>query len=192
MSLEAVGAVDTLETMPSVIFRAISRASAQIDNPLRTPAFATVLAGQPMVRTVVLRGCDESKRFVWCFSDSRAAKVSALRENPNAAWCFYDPASRRQIRLAGPSTIECGTTMAEECWSTLSDVSRRNYSTDAAPGIALETPWEIRWVEHGYGHFAVIVTEVRSIDFLQLEAETSRRAKAVWEGSAWVTRWVAP
>ena len=60
---------------------------------------ATVLDGQPMTRTVLLKGLDD-RGFVW-FTSYESQKGRALAEEPRAALTFYWGRLERQLNVIG-------------------------------------------------------------------------------------------
>ena len=60
---------------------------------------ATVLEGQPMTRTVLLKGLDE-RGFVW-FTNYSSQKGRALATEPRAALTFYWGRLERQVNVTG-------------------------------------------------------------------------------------------
>jgi pyridoxamine 5'-phosphate oxidase len=75
------------------------RLSGDIDIP-NTMSLATAsAAGKPSVRTVLLKGFDESG-FVF-YTNYNSRKGSEINSNPVAALLFYWPESARQVRIEG-------------------------------------------------------------------------------------------
>ncbi len=60
---------------------------------------ATVLGGQPMTRTVLLKGLDD-RGFVW-FTNYESQKGRALASEPRAALTFYWGRLERQVNVVG-------------------------------------------------------------------------------------------
>lgn len=69
-------------------------------NPNAAALATANAAGVPSVRMVLLKGADRNG-FTF-FTNLESRKGRDLRENPNAALCFYWRALARQVRVEGP------------------------------------------------------------------------------------------
>ena len=150
-------------------------------------SFATLGAGGPEVRTVVLRGADREAAEVEVNSDSQAAKVVALAADPRAALMLWDAAMRLQIR----ARLRCRVLVSDaDRWSALSDAARWNYGAEPPPGTAIDAPdaWERPRARDG---FAAIVGEVLEIDTVLLDPAGHRRA-LFRAADGFAGRWLSP
>lgn len=157
--------------------------------PARHPTIATVAGdGRPEMRTVVLRGADRAAATVECHSDTRTAKVCALRDNPHAALHVWSARHHLQLRLALRVEILTGDTVADR-WEKVPPAARVAYGTDPAPGspidksLAYEKPADP-------ARFAVLLGHVTEMDVLHLGDDHRRAlfaAQTQWRGT-----WLAP
>ncbi len=195
----------TLDELPTLVWRALETACNEPDNPLRTAAFGTANQFDAALRTVVLRRVDATLRQLVCYTDARAAKVRHIRLNPQVQWLFHDPRDRVQLRVAALAMVHHGDAIAQAAWRSVPEVNRINYCTINPPGTAIQSPEEslpAAWRgrvpaaeerEHGLEHFAVLVTTVEQIEWLQLCADgRHRRASLNWTGEKFSGVWLVP
>jgi pyridoxine/pyridoxamine 5'-phosphate oxidase len=183
---------DCLETLHSQIWEALAVAVNTPSNAWRTPVLATFGLGEPDARTVVLREVDPHQRGLVCFSDHRARKVAELHINPVAAWCFYDPVSRVQLRARGETRVNINNDLTHQVWRSLPHSSRQLYASTPRPGERIVQPWELAFGDRPMDNFAVLVTTVRELDWLCLGDAVHRRARYRWDRDAWEGHWAAP
>jgi pyridoxine/pyridoxamine 5'-phosphate oxidase len=193
-----------LEAFPETLFRRLGTAVREINDPLRTPALATSSGNTPHVRTVVLREVNFAQRTLTAFSDSRAGKVAELTQCHSAEWLFYEAAGKFQIRAHGRTRLHRDNDQTRRRWGNVPLANRVNYCTAVAPGTALPSvaaafPETLRGqtptpenTAAGEKHFAVLVTEVETLDWLWLRADGHWRAQFHWTNGAWRGSWVAP
>ncbi len=151
----------------------------------REVALATCGADGPEARTVVLRRVDRTAGIVEMASDSRTAKVRALRAEPRAAVLLWDPGEALQIRLSLHVRLVVGD---EARWAAMPDAARWNYGAVPPPGAPVPGPdaWER---PSDRARFAALLGEVRGIDAVLL-AEAGHR-RAAWDADG-AGRWVSP
>jgi pyridoxamine 5'-phosphate oxidase len=188
----AYWSTESLDELRQRIWATLAAAVQDASHPWRTGTLASFSLGMPDARTVVLRGVDEDTREILSFSDARARKVKELRVNPMAAWCFYQPGLRVQVRLRGTTRLHVADAMARKIWDTLPGSHHQLYASVTEPGARLVTPWEIQFGQRPMENFAVLATTVEEIDWLWLAEERHRRARYAWEGGAWRGHWAVP
>ena len=144
--------------------------------------------GTPDLRTVVVRKALPTEKQIWLHSDIRAAKIQQIKNNPSVSWLFYDAKKRMQIRLKAKATIHANDEISETQWRKTPTMSRRCYITLAAPGSphdeptsGLEPTFEARdptpeESEIGQPNFAVVITQIESLEWLYLHHSGHRRA----------------
>lgn len=161
--------------------------------------------GSPESRTVVLRHADGEAGVLLCHTDARSPKVAEIEAHPAAAWVFYDPRHRVQLRVAGRARVHraaAGDSLAVERWERSSRSSRRCYLAPRAPGATCEGPSpnlpptllgripEGDEDAAGLANFAVIATAATRIDRLELHAHGHRRMR--FELAARTAEWLEP
>jgi hypothetical protein len=182
----------SLESLHGEIWDRLGLAATDLSHPWRTPTLATAGPDHPDARVVILREVDPQARTLVCFSDSRAHKVSGVRIHPVATWCFYDPVQRIQLRARGETRAHVGNALARQYWDKLPHSSRRLYATTPRPGERVLAPWEIPFGDHPSEQFAVLVTTVHEMDWLQLKTDWHERARFLWDSDSWEAHWACP
>ncbi len=167
----------------------------EVDNPLHTPAVASMNEMNGVtVRSVVLRKVDSQTRRLVFHTDRRSPKFADLLNDPTVAWLFYDPAIRLQLRIHTRATLHTNDAVAQEQWATLPERSRQMYRTPLPPGAAVDHMLLEPPAPHGDGrdHFAVVACRIESIDWLYLHPKVHRRARFGWEDEQLICQWLAP
>lgn len=193
-----------LEILPAQIWRDLERAVADEASPFRTPVLGTTNLFECAMRIVVLRHADGAKRELVCYSDARAQKVHQLKLCEQAHWLFYDPARRLQLRISAHTMVHLNDGIAAEHWQKLRLTNRRNYCANLPPGTDLHAPGDAidpalklpaatrKQLEAGYENFAVLISTVDQIEFLQLTDEGNVRAVFNWTAATWSGLWLVP
>jgi len=195
----------SIDDLPGLVWHGLNEACGAAEHPFRTAALGTASQFDAALRTVVLRSADTATRHVSCHTDARAAKVQHLRLNPHVQWLFHDAAARVQLRITALAMMHHRDAIAEAAWGFVPMANRINYCTLHPPGTAIlsvddafprewngraPTPGELA---RGFENFAVIVTTVDHIDWLQLCADGKhRRAGFTWTGARFSGVWLTP
>lgn len=118
------------------------------------------------------------------------------------SWCFWDPRSRIQVSLHGP-TVKLAEEVAQERFKGLSKHGRKSYATISAPGTAVDDPtdglpeewdgFELVETDYALNNFTVLQTQAIWMEVLALRREGHRRLRATRSpGSPWELTWVVP
>ncbi len=160
----------TLDDVLTDSFRLLSRGVADRRSPFRNPALATVAAGRPSVRTVVLRAFDPAERRLVVHTDARAAKITEVLANPAVALHAWDTGPQVQLRLVGVATVHQGDARAGAEWARLHAGSRLPYGVASVPGTVIPDPdAPVRLPDGtGFAHFAVLDIALHSLEWLRL------------------------
>lgn len=197
-------ATSDLEELPAQVWGDMERAVADEANPFRTPVLGTTNLFECSMRVVVLRHADGVKRELVCYSDARAQKVHQLKLCEQAHWLFYDPSRRVQLRISAHTMVHHNDPIAREHWQRAPLAHRRNYSANQPPGSDIHAPGDAispelkspkvtaKQLEPGYENFAVLVSTVDQIEFLQLADEGHVRAVFNWTVVKWSGLWLVP
>lgn len=169
-------------------------------HPWRLGNLATVAAGRPRVRTVVLRDVQREERELICYTDRRSDKVAELQASPWIEWVTYDSVTRVQIRLRGIATVHIDDDRAAQHWENSSLEHRRSYITVSAPGTKAESALpnlpdflfdrlpNDEEAHLGFENFAVIVCQIEHLDWLQLRRNGHLAAQFLWTDK-WEGHW---
>ena len=181
----------TLDSLLQRLQNRLQAAPATRDDPWRTPGLATVdAAGLPSVRTVVLRSFENN--CLEFHTDVRSAKWAALNQNPQAAWCFWDPKTKEQLRIQGNCTLHHQDELTEQIWNTLPSHTQASYGTSAAPSASIESPDAFAFIaDIQRDNFGVIRCVAQTMDWLQLGRPKHHRALFKWHAQ-WQGDWIAP
>ncbi len=197
-------AATDLETLPQVVWSDLERAVADPANPFRTPVLGTTNLFECALRVVVLRHADGAKRQLACYSDARAQKVHQLKLCEQAHWLFYDPTRRLQLRISAHTMVHQNDAIARAHWQKAPLAHRANYCANLPPGTDLHAPGDAiapalkspkvtaKELEPGFENFAVLVSTVDQIEWLQLGVEGHVRAVLNWTVVKWSGLWLVP
>ena len=187
------------ERLLKAVWRSLAAGSSDAGHPFHRPALATRQGDAAAVRTVVLRRVDENLFRLCCHTDARSPKVAQLRAHPQAAWLFYDPARRIQLRVQGPVELHGEGRLADEQWAASGYADRRDFSSHAGPGAPLPEPGSNMGSDDpdaidlaARAHFVVIACQARMLDWLVLDDAGHRRVRFAWTGDGWRHAWLTP
>lgn len=196
----------TLDEAEALLWQRLARAAKDRRSPWHTPALATVDAsGAPQVRTLVLRAVDRASALLRLHTDRRAGKVHDVAGESRVQLLFYDKAARLQLRLSGVARAEGGGATADAAWAAATLFARRCYLAptgpgEAAPGPVSGLPAALEQREptaeesaEGRANFAVLLVDVRRLEFLHLAVTGHRRGYVEHTGPGiWTRGWLVP
>lgn len=197
-------AATDLEELPASIWRDLEAAPENQASPFRTPVLGTTNLFECAMRVVVLRHADAAKRELVCYSDARAQKVHQLKLCEQGHWLFHDPARRVQLRISAHTMVHQNDAIALAHWAKTPLTHRRNYCANQPPGSDIHAPGDAispelkspkvtaKQLQAGYENFAVLVSTVDQIEFLQLADEGNVRAVFNWTVVKWSGLWLVP
>lgn len=180
----------------------LAKAVKQRRSAMHTPVVGT---SDGDLRIMVLREAtpDLTLRF---HTDLRSPKCALIATGAPVSVLAYDPETRIQLRMRGEGRIEHHGATADAAWERATASSRRCYLAGTGPSAVLETaastiPEHLRHrspsIEEtlpGRANFAVLLVEVRCLDWLQLTHEGGTRARFTRADAAspWEATWLAP
>jgi 3-hydroxyisobutyrate dehydrogenase len=205
MSMDTQNDPQELDEVLAGIWGALEHGVEDAQAPFHHPALATrAVDGGCSLRTVILRRVIAPERRLLCHTDRRSPKLAELRTHSHAAWLFYDPQAKVQIRASGHCELHTDDDLAEHQWNSSRPMSRRCYCAQHAPGtpcaqpfdglprsLARRNPTEAE-ASAGRANFAVIACRIDSIDWLYLRARGHRRARFDWRSGSLSASWLAP
>ena len=193
---------ENLEQLLAHIWSTVYEGSQKPEHPYHTPAFGTVGAQEPSLRTVILRAVDPEARTLLFHSDRRAQKIADIQNHQRVSWLFWNAASKKQLRLKGEATLHFDDSLAQQVWNDSRPQSLKLYVKPIKPNTKVDFPdsglepsvrsldlTNHEQIAAGREHFAVVSTQVNEIDFLHLHREGNYRARFVWNPgleSAWI------
>jgi pyridoxamine 5'-phosphate oxidase len=159
---------------------------------------ATVSNGLiPRVRSVVLRGFDETSRTLRFHTDARSEKAREIRMSGSVAVHLYAKDAKIQIRMLCRAQLHHDDAITCEAWRSMKDMSRRCYSQVEAPGTVVTSPQSVTFGreidgDKAYGNFAAVVAKIETLEWLYLSATGYRRALFDWRNDSDKRAWLAP
>jgi pyridoxamine 5'-phosphate oxidase len=191
---------DDLDACFAELWRLLGEGTERGRSGFHLPALATLdAAGNPRLRTVVLRAADPQTGTLRFHCDRRSDKASEIARNGACALTAYDGGTAVQIRVEGRGTLHTEDALADAAWAAALPMSRVCYGTAPGPGTAIPAggayalPDADEALTLGRPHFAAVVVQVEALDFLYLDRRGHRRAR--WERDApgpWQGRWLVP
>ena len=193
-------------TLDGVLADAVRRLATAVRdrrNAMHTPVVGTADGD---LRMMVLREATADLAVLRFHTDLRSPKATLIGGGGMVSVLAYDPDARVQLRMRGTGRIEHAGPVADAAWSKTAPSSRRCYLAETGPGGALEAAGSaipdafarrspaMDETLPGRGNFAVLLVEVRSLDWLRLDRAGGIRARfARPDASApWRGEWIAP
>lgn len=176
-------------------------------SPLHTPAVATVDSdGAPSQRIMVLRDAIQEARTVRFHTDYRASKVADIGSSGPVSILGYHRDAKIQLRLSGVGRVEHDSPACDAAWNEATLYGKRCYLADPAPGSIVEAPVsgldpsmegrkpESFEVAPARDNFAILLVEIRKIEWLYLAHTGHRRAVFGWNENSnqWDGQWLVP
>ncbi|MFQ3665675.1 MAG: pyridoxamine 5'-phosphate oxidase family protein [Sphingomonadaceae bacterium] len=196
---------EDLDAAQAALWQRLVRAARDRRSAWHNPVVASVgLDGAPRARVMVLRHADRESGRLRLHTDIRTSKVAELAREPRVALLFYDAPARLQLRLEGLARIESQGEAADLAWAASRPFSRRCYTAPAAPGTPADGPTSglppeleqreptLAESEAGRPHFAVMLVDARSLEFLHLAVTGHRRGRFCRDGDGWLGSWLIP
>lgn len=194
-----------LSLLLHTIWQDIQQGVEHASHPYHTPAFGSVGADGPSLRTVILRSVEVETRSLLLHSDRRAQKIQEVQANPRVSWLFWHPEHNQQLRLSGTATVHFDDAIADQLWHNSHPRSLKLYVKPRPPGTLVDTPQsglpdpiqtedlsDLAQVASGRSNFAVIRTQIDAIDFLHLRRDGNYRARFTWQGDQLSSNWLIP
>ena len=176
--------LDSLPAIEAALWQALTDAAQQPQHPWRTAVLATTDGEAGDARTVVLRGSDSVAQRLTLFSDARAAKVAQLSAHPLGTLVMWSPALNWQLRLRVQLQAVTDGLAVSSQWARLKlSPAAHDYLSAQAPGSVLANALGARGER---AHFALILADVVSIDWLELHPQGHRRARFAGGDAIWL------
>ena len=154
--------------------------------PFRTFVLSTIQDNEPKSRNVILRDFDPNKIIFTIYTDSRSNKIQNLNKSSSAQLLFYDSVNLLQV-IVKAQVVNINSDL--NIFNSLSEYSKRNYTSDIPPGTKIEDPASLK---HGDKiNFSQISFQALTIDCLQLNKYQNIRSFYSAENS-WKGFYIAP
>jgi len=157
----------------------------------------TIREEKPEIRTLVLRGANQTDRLLWMHTDLRSAKCQDIRKNAEGALLFYDPEARWQLRLTGQLFFDSQSELTERVWQNTSASAKRCYQGSERPSTFSpiqnsNLPSDPVSPDLGRDNFTRLLFQVSKMDWLFLRAEGHLRAQWVLGSDHFNGSWMIP
>lgn len=193
----------TLDEVLADAERRLAKAARDRTSAMHTPVVGTADGD---LRMMVLREATADLAVLRFHTDLRSPKAALIGSGAPVSVLAYDPEARVQLRMRGIGRIECDGLVADAAWARATPSSRRCYLAETGPGGALDAAGSaipeafsrrnptVDETLPGRSHFAVLLVEVRSLDWLRLDHLGGIRARFARAdaGAPWQGGWVAP
>jgi pyridoxamine 5'-phosphate oxidase len=151
----------------------------------------------PRIRSVVLRGFDETARTLRFHTDARSAKASEIARTKNLAVHLYAKNEKIQLRMACRGTVHNCDDVSREAWRLTKKMSRECYRQLEGPGTVVPSSDSVAFSDGNdsdtaYTNFAAVVATIETLEWLYLSASGHRRALFEWRGGSATRVWLAP
>lgn len=151
----------------------------------------------------MLRAFDQKSAVLRFHTDARSPKVTAIVADARMAALFYDKSAKVQIRARGIGRVETRGPAADSAWTAGTNFARRCYLGEGpgtlAQGPTSGLPAEFEGAEPddeqlvpARENFALLLIDIKEIDWLYLAHTGHVRAQFMREGDEWQGRWVTP
>ena len=176
--------LESLQAIEASLWRELLGAPHDPQHPWHTPVLATTDGAAGDARTIVLRDVDAARRQLTIFTDARSPKVAQLTAHPIGTLVFWSPALGWQLRLRVHLEAQRDGLAISSHWARLKlSPAAHDYLSALPPGSALDNALGARGER---AHFALIVADVLSVDWLELHAQGQRRARFAGGQANWL------
>lgn len=156
------------------------------------------------MRTLVLRKTEKPRLALYSHTDLRSPKALQMKENGNCSLLFYDPVRRIQLRLQAEAMLHLQNETSSKLWKEANMSARKTYLSQRSPGESISSPEDglpahlsgkdprPEESEAGRMNFLVLEFNIKSIDWLFLNAQGHRRARIEYHETGFDASWVNP
>ena len=179
-----------IETLEAEIWAQLQRARVDKHHEWRSPVLVTnglaidLQANWPDARTVILRGVNLTTKQLTFYTDSRSPKVAQLQANAKAMLVFWSKRLNWQLRVKVTIKAITEGEQLQKIWQKVSQSqSAGDYLSLQSPGELFDNTINIAsQMSQNKVHFALLIADVVTIDWLALGREGHQRAKFDSEG----------
>jgi len=147
--------------------RELINGHAKKRHPFRYFVLATSENGKPRQRTVVLRKTLLDNSLV-IYTDKRTPKIKDIQNNAEFSALFYDAKKQVQLRIEGKAELITDKEQIARYWHTVQASSRKDYTTNSAPGTPVINPDDIAYTSEE-NYFCPVKLIPNKIEYLRLQ-----------------------
>jgi pyridoxamine 5'-phosphate oxidase len=146
--------------------------------------------GTPRLRTVVLREVDKNLNMT-VYADERSEKISQIEYNKSISMLFFDTSRLLQITVKGKAYRITNDRKLHDIWEKIPPKSRKDYTTESAPGQEINNPDEIDYLDKTH-FFTAIRLIPEEIEYLRLKRPNHIRARFKKKEEKWKGSYLVP
>lgn len=192
--------LDDLDQVLADMAKRLADAAQDRRSPMHMPVVGT---HDGDVRMMVLRDFDPQNWRLRFHTDARAPKCAVIGDGSQVSVLGFDPEDHVQLRLRGEGRVKRDGQVADAAWEHSTNFARRCYLGDG-PGAGSDLPTsglppQFEGIDPNdedlvaaRANFAVVLVELRELDWFCLAHTGHRRAQFARKGEGWEGRWVAP
>lgn len=179
------------DTFFSELKSELQKGAHKKEHAFRHGTLATVgLETMPRLRTVVLRKVSADLKLTF-FTDKRSKKLIHIKENNKVSMLFYDPKQLLQVKVEGLANTISDEGILKKYWSGLQSNSRKDYTTERAPGSTISNPDTVEYL-NDENHFCIVEIEPFRIEYLKLKRPNHLRVQFSKQEGEWVGEFLVP
>ena len=177
----------SLEAIAAEVWLQLGAAVQERGHDWRTPVLATTDGRSADARTVILREADAATQQLSLYTDQRSPKVAQLLSHPSGTLVMWSHALGWQLRCRVELALEDDGLAVSSRWAHIKlSPFAQDYLSPQPPGAFLAAPATPTHEAVARTHFAVILAQVISIDWLELHPDGHRRAAFDAHGAHWL------
>jgi pyridoxamine 5'-phosphate oxidase len=184
-------------------WQGLTNGDGRINAAFRNVAVSHVADEYVNTYTVVLRKANFNQKQLVFFTDYRSPKVIQIIGNNRLTVCGYNPSTQIQLIFKGLATIHHQDEVALYNWHAEGSKGRKSYLAKPAPSTPVEqaddglaylaTQPSSGDAPDGYENFAVVVIDIKQLEYLKLSANGNRRMLFTLQpDKAWQGTWLIP
>ena len=186
--------LDTPEALTYFCLSELARASQEHSHPWRLGTLA-VCGSDAIPRALKIVVRDFGAGELVFFTDKRTLKVKNFYENPQASFCFYNPALALQLQVNGSVELHEQDELCQHYWDRLPAHNKICYASPEEPGTFLPTPLQFNKPipeKETFENFMTIKCYIKNFDILYLRKKGNLRVTGKFDGEALDVSWVSP
>ncbi|XLS30332.1 pyridoxamine 5'-phosphate oxidase family protein [Flavobacteriaceae bacterium M23B6Z8] len=146
--------------------------------------------GVPRLRTVVLREVDD-QFTITIYTDRRSEKINHIEDNRKVSMLFFDSSRLLQITIKATAFRVTNDRELHDIWEKIPPKSRKDYTTETAPGEAIKNPDEVDYLDQDH-FFTALRLIPEEVEYLKLKRPVHIRARFTKEEDDWKGTYLVP
>jgi pyridoxamine 5'-phosphate oxidase len=177
----------TLPALEDAVWQELARACTERGHSWRHAVLATVDGDAADARTVILRSTHRDTQTLLMYTDARSAKLAQVARHPLGTLVMWSAKLGWQLRARVSLSAETSGLQVSSRWAQLKlTPAAYDYLSPLPPGSPLQEPAAPEPERASREHFALLVAQVQSLDWLALSSAGHRRARFGAAGAGWL------